>query len=294
MSNLIFVSDFFIGEVRRGAEVCNEALLHYLDHPDTIESHKLNHIDSTKFYIITNFANLPEIAKTQLIKYKNYLIYEHDHKYIVTRNPFRLPTGQENPTGVVPKYDLINVDFYNNAKVVICQTKWHEQQLNKNLDCITTNIHGSFYLPEDLDIIEGIAMDTVKRIDKYAIFNDADIIYMSDGSVFSNGSNIKNKRENLEYCINNKLPYIFIPRINNKRNFWETMVRFKHFVFFPDVPETCSRLIIEAKMLGIDVVTNRNSGAFWEEWFKLNGYELIAEFRNKIIPEAVRKFKYYL
>ena len=293
MSNIIFVSDFFANEIRRGAELCNEALLHYLDNPDTIESARLQHIDSTKFYIITNFVHLSEPVKNQLIKYKNYLIYEHDHKYIITRNPFVLPTGQHNPTGYINKSDLINVNFYNNAKVVICQTSWHEQQLNKNLDCITTNIGGSFYLPNDLDLLEKIAIDGVKRVNKYAIFNESEFIVLPSGETMRLGDT-KNKKEALEYCIANKLPYIFIPRINDKQKFWETLSRFKHFIFFPKIPETCSRLLIETKMLGLDIITNKNSGASWEPWFSLNGFELISKFRDQIIPEAVRKFKYYL
>jgi hypothetical protein len=292
--NIVFVSDYYVSEIRRGAEVCNEALLHYLDNPETVESHNLNHIDSSKFYIVTNFCNLSEKAKNQLIKYKNYLIYEHDHKYIKTRNPFRLPGGQENPTGIVPVYDLINMDFYKNAKIVICQTFWHEQQLLKNKILNTTNIHGSFYLPEDLNLLEDIFEHSKDKINKHSFFNDAEFIQLSDGRTLQQGKNIKNKNEALRYCLANTIPYIPIPRINDKTRFWETLAKFKYFVFFPDIPETCSRLLIEAKMLGVEVITNRNSGAFWEDWFELNGKELINEFRNNIIPNAVKIFRSYL
>lgn len=292
--NIIFVSDYFANEMRRGAELCNEALLHYLGNPTTIESCKLHHIDSTKFYIITNFVQLSEAAKNQLMKFKNYLIYEHDHKYTPTRNPFRLYTGQENPGGVVPKSELINVEFYNNAKIVICQTFWHEQQIRKNLDCLTTNIHGSFYLPEDLDIIESCIRSKLDQLPKHAFFNDAEFIVLPDGRTMQQGTNIKNKKAALQYCLEMKLPYMPIPRLNNKVNFWKTIAKYRHFIFFPDIPETCSRLLIEAKMLDVDVITNRNSGAFWEDWFKLSGKELINEFRNKIIPNAVTKFRSYL
>ena len=294
MSKIIFVSDYFAGDMRRGAELANESLLFYLDNPTTIESYKLYSIDSTAFYIITNFVNLPETAKNQLMKFKNYLIYEHDHKYTPTRNPFRLYTGQENPCGIVPKQELINVDFYKNAKIVICQTQWHEHQLNKNLDCLTTNIHGSFYLPEDLELLESIRINVLNKIDKYAFFNDAEFITLADGRTMNQGNNIKNKRAALQYCLDNKFPYMPIPRINDKTRFWKTLAKFKHFIFFPDIPETCSRLLIETKMLGVNVITNQNSGASWEDWFKLSGKELIDEFKYKIIPNAVKKFESYL
>jgi hypothetical protein len=293
--NIIFVSDYFSNEMRRGAEVCNDALLFYLDNPTTIESHKLNHVNSTSFYIITNFVQLSEPVKNQLIRYKNYLIYEHDHKYISTRNPFLLPTGQENPTGIVSPEYLINQDFYKNATIVICQTQWHEEQLNKNGITNTTNIHGSFYLEEDLDLIESCIVQPTKRIlSKYAFFNDAEFIIMADGRTMYQGNNIKNKKASLKYCLDNNLSYMPIPRLNNKINFWKTIAKYQYFVFFPDIPETCSRLLIETKMLDINVITNKNSGAAHEDWFKLNGRNLINEFRNKIIPNAVKLFRSYL
>lgn len=291
---LVFVSDYFANEIRRGAELCNEALLYYLDNPSTIESHKLNNVDATKFYIITNFVNLSDKVKDQLMRFKNYLIYEHDHKYIATRNPFLLPNGKENHGGVVPEECLINYFFYDSAKIVICQTEWHEGQLNTNGILNTTNIHGSFYLPEDLELLESIRINSTNKINKYAFFNDAEFISLSDGRMMRQGNNIKNKQEALRYCVNNKLPYMPIPRINDKIKFWKTLAKFSHFVFFPDIPETCSRLLIEAKMLDIDVITNKNSGASHEEWFKLKGKELIDEFRHQIIPKAVNMFKEYI
>jgi len=294
MAKIIFVSDFFENNIRRGAEVCNTALLHYLNNPTTIESRNLNIVDSTKFYIITNFVQLSDDVKAQFIKFKNYIIYEHDHKYIATRNPFILPNGQPNPTGKVPKNILINTDFYSNAQVVICQTKWHQEQLNNNLECKTDNIGGSFYLLEDLDIMKSILSSETPKINKYAFFNDAELITMPNGQTMRQGINIKNKQGALKYCLDNKLVAMPIPRINNKLNFWKTISRYKHFVFFPDIPETCSRLIIEVKMLGIDLVTNQNSGAYWEPWFKLNGIELIDKFKDEVIPNAVKIFKGYI
>ena len=69
---------------------------------------------------------------------------------------------------------------------------------------------------------------------------------------------------------------------------------FKSFIFFPEIPETCSRILTEAKMLGLEVITNSNSGAYHESWFKLNGQELTDYFRNIIIPNSIEIFRRYL
>lgn len=293
MKNIIFVSDYFANEISRGAELCNKSLLFFLERDykiTTIQSYLLNYIDPGYFYIVTNFCNLSEQSKQQLIKYKNYLIYEHDHKYVQSRNPFRIP--EENSTGIVPKEKLINLEFYDNAKIVICQTQWHEDQLNKNGILNTTNIHGSIYTPDELNLIDSIRSEN--KIDKYAIFNDAEFIILSNGDRLFQGSNIKNKSGALKYCIDNKLNYIFIPRINKQELFWKTLNKFKYFVFLPDIPETCSRLLIELKMLGVEPVTNTFTGAYYETWFKLQGKELVEEFKNNIIPNTIKLFKDYL
>lgn len=289
-----FIADFFADNIRRGAELCNEAMLQHLNWANRCyRSHEAKIIDPRYSYIISNFVNLSEEVKQQLIKYKNYIIYEHDHKYTPTRNPFVNPDGSKNPDGIVPNKFKINQDFYKNAKVVICQTDWHQKQLAKNLDCTLDNIHGSFYTNEDLELITKLRVIVPKK-DKYAIFNDSPIIYLSNGSTYNQGNNIKNKNEAIQYCIDNKLKYVFIPRINDKILFWKTLGSFKHFVFFPDIPETCSRLIIEAKMLGVNVITNENSGAYHEDWFKLNGIDLIYHFQHVIIPQAIQLFRSYL
>ena len=290
---LIFIADYFENEIRRGAELCNDSLLSYIPVDEKIESSHVSKIDKDAFYIISNFVQLSHGAMTELIKYKNYMIYEHDHKYTPTRNPFINPDGTKNPDGLVPLKHLINQNFYYHAKIVLCQTNWHQRQLENNLNCKLDNIHGSFYTQFDLDLITAIRTRTIKK-DKYSIFNDSDMIYLTNGLAYRQGPNIKNKNGAVQYCIKNKIPYIFIPRINNKEKFWTTLGSFKHFVFFPDIPETCSRLLIEAKMLGVEVITNDNSGAYHEEWFNLNGQELIDYFRDKIIPEAINKFKGYI
>lgn len=54
-----------------------------------------------------------------------------------------------------------------------------------------------------------------------------------------------------------------------------------YFCFIPKTPETLSRVVIEAKMMNITVFTNKLVGALYEDWFYLNGEELINFMINK-------------
>ena len=53
------------------------------------------------------------------------------------------------------------------------------------------------------------------------------------------------------------------------------------FVFFPKTPETLSRIIVEARMMDMKVITNNLPGAVKEPWFEKRGVELIEIMRNK-------------
>jgi hypothetical protein len=52
-------------------------------------------------------------------------------------------------------------------------------------------------------------------------------------------------------------------------------------VFFPKTPETLSRICVEARMMGMKVITNKNVGASYEDWFPLKGTEMINFMKNK-------------
>ena len=49
----------------------------------------------------------------------------------------------------------------------------------------------------------------------------------------------------------------------------------KSLVFLPETPETLSRIVVEARMMNMGVVTNKMIGAASEPWYALKGHELI-------------------
>ena len=55
----------------------------------------------------------------------------------------------------------------------------------------------------------------------------------------------------------------------------------KSLVFLPETPETLSRVIVEARMMNMGVVTNKLVGAASEPWYSLKGHDLIKVFHDK-------------
>ena len=56
---------------------------------------------------------------------------------------------------------------------------------------------------------------------------------------------------------------------------------YSSLAFHPSTPETCCRLVLEAKMLGLKVYTNELIGASYEPWYDRNGLSLINTMRSK-------------
>ena len=64
------------------------------------------------FFIVSNFINLHEDSKDYIEKNTDYVIYEHDHKYLKSRNPAMYEDY------LAPEEEIINYNFYKSAKAV--------------------------------------------------------------------------------------------------------------------------------------------------------------------------------
>jgi len=130
----VFVADFFANQILGGGELNNEELVKiFKSHGHEVT--KINsHMVTTSFinrnkkkkFIIGNFINLRKECIETLYD-KQYIIYEHDHKYLTTRNPSVFPNFK------APKEAIINYEFYKEAIAVLCQSNFHKEIVEKNI-----------------------------------------------------------------------------------------------------------------------------------------------------------------
>ena len=66
-----------------------------------------------------------------------------------------------------------------------------------------------------------------------------------------------------------------------REDFISKLAQCSHLVFFPLARETFCRLVVEAKCLGLNVITTKNYGASLEGYFEMSGQELIDFLSNK-------------
>jgi len=273
--NIFYISDFFAEEIVGGGELNDQELINLLKNEFILDKYKSNIIsedviknNKEAIFIISNFINLSDRCKEYLQKNCKYIIYEHDHKYLKSRNPGLYPGFK------APQQEIINKIFYLNAKKVICQSKFHLDIIKKNLDINNLiNISGNLWSVESLDLLRNIGKN--KKKERCSIMN----------------SSIKHKNTlgAIRYCKIKGREYKLIENSVHS-SFIRDLGSSSTFVFFPETPETLSRIVVEARMLGMKTITSKNIGAIHEEWFSLKGEELIeymtekrGEILNKII-----------
>ena len=276
MNKAIFVADFFANEVPGGGELNNQELVEILrergSHVLEVKSGRLapefiSECSKEVKFIVANFVMLSEESKKMLENDREYIIYEHDHKYVRSRNP------ADYNNFIAPKSEIINFSFYKNAKAVLCQSRFHADivKSNLNLDNIIS-LGGNLWSEDSLE-----TMLNMSKVDK------------NPTCAIMNSSNWhKNTSDAIRLCEAKQWEYDIIPTCG----YMEFLLRLgesEKFVFLPKTPETLSRIVVEARMMGLSVVTNNLVGATGEEWFSLKGEDLVEVIRNKRIeiPDMV-------
>ena len=256
---VVYINDFFLEDFIGGGELNDHELLAILDKDYDVQKIRSNDVtidflkeNKNSFFIISNFINL-KISCKDYINDLNYVIYEHDHKYVKSRNP---AVYKDFKAGIS---EIINYHFYKNAKAVLCQSKFHKEIIEKNLDISNVvNLAGNLWSIETLEYIRKISKN--KKNNTCAILQSQ--------------TPHKNTQGAIDYCNQNSLKYNLISNSNYKE-FLRLISTNEKFVFLPKSPETLSRITLEARMLGCSIATNSLVGATSEQWFSLKGEELI-------------------
>jgi hypothetical protein len=267
----LFITDY-VQEIG-GAEQTDAKLRHFLGGKQVILRSADCSIEKLKQYkdynvIVSNFTALTEPCKEYISDNMNYIIYEHDHKYLKNRDPSFFKDWK------APFEYIVNLEFYRKAKSVVCQTKQHMDVVyrNTNLNNLV-NYGGSIWSDNELNYLETL-LDTVQKNNLYAVMN-SQIVH-------------KGTQKAVNYCRNTMVKYKLL-ELKDWKDFILDLSNCNHLVFFPGVLETCSRISVEARMLNITVIGNNNISALKEDWFiSFKGKDLINYFRTK--NTLIKKF----
>ena len=157
---VIFIADFFVEQIVGGGDLNNEELINLLKDSDFAVTKYQSHVVDLKtlqdnldsFFIISNFINLTQDCREFLTNNARYIIYEHDHKYLASRNPATYKNFK------APVAELRNYFFYKAAQKVVCQSHFHKEIIEKNLgtDNVVT-VAGNLWALDTLEHLRTLA-----------------------------------------------------------------------------------------------------------------------------------------
>ena len=264
---IIFICDFYKQDMgnKGGAENNDSVLISLLRENgfsvETKYSRDISPIyledNKNKKFIIGNFIQLSEEAKHSLAD-KHYIIYEHDHKYVKTRDPSKFPNFK------APRSQLINESFFKNAKCVICLSDIQAECVKKNLEITNVESIGcSLWSEEKLNFISSLTNSEKQK--GFCIVDSTNVVKGTSMAV--------------EFCRRSEYEYDLISS-NNENDFLSQLASYKTLIYIPTVLESLCRLVVEAKMLNCGVITKTQLlGAYSQDWWGLNGTELIDAIR---------------
>ena len=274
---IFYISDI-IGDFLGGAEQNDSVLLSLLedrgheivrvksDHDGLLDL--LSENEDAKI-IVSNFVFMFARARQYIEENFDYIIYEHDHKYLQTRDPSQYEDYK------APADEIRYTSFYQNARAVFCQSNLHADILTKNVpDVNVVTVGGNLWDSETLDLIQELS--SVEKNPEYCI------MYSAIGH--------KNTSGCIKYCNKMEIPYVVVGPLPHK-DFLREMAKYETFFFMPQTVETLSRIVVEARMMNCKVITNKNVGAASMDWFLQSGQGLIDTMRGKLteIPDLVEE-----
>ena len=274
MSKINFIADVFAEQHLGGGELSNQELINLLRKKGIVVDQLLSTQVTEDFisenredkYIVGNFMGLGENVKKYLTDNCHYVIYEHDHKYIISRDP------SVYEDYLAPEEHIINKEFYKAARSVFCQSKLHTEVVRKNLKIDNIrSVGGNLWSDSTLQLLGRLSKK--KKKDRYSIWDSSNPIKNTPLTV------AYCTRQNIHYDLVGFLPY---------GEFLEKITENNTFIFLPETLETLCRVAVECRMAGMKVITNKKIGASSEDWFKLKGQDLIdfmADKKHKICGE---------
>jgi len=255
MRQVIFVADYFADQHLGGAEINDNTLVQWLKDSDLFFDRK-NCSELTKEYIlsnkdkvfiISNFASL-NMQLSPYLALTDYIIYEHDYKFLASRNPILYKDF------VAPKNLIININFYQNAKAVVCLSKMHREIFDKNIK-LDNIMHINCSLFDDKKIGLLNSLYSTDKSKKYAIMKT--------------NNPTKKMPQTMAWCDKKGIKYDLISH-NDNNEFLKIMSQYENLVFMTGHPEPTPRIAVEAKLMGVNLIANKKligvANEYWWDW----------------------------
>ena len=265
MRKIGFIADFYTDQINGGGENNDSNLINFLRTKSEVycyrcESVCASDLEPLDVIVVGNFVMLSNEIKQYLMNEKKYIIYEHDHKYVNTRDPSVFPNFK------VPEANIINRDFYESSHCTVVLSEVCKRVMLQNMPNVNVKSIGcSLWSESKFSLLSELAKT------------------QKNGKICVMGSDnpTKNYLKAVAFCKSKNLDFDTIANSDHE-GFLRSMSNYQTFLFLPKVLETFSRICAEAKMMNLKVMTNKGLiGFFSEDYSTLQGQELIDCLKQK-------------
>lgn len=260
---ILFISNYSPFDSNGGAEKNSKALIEWVrkDNPQ-IEFEYCRVVDFDHnwatyshydLFIFESFDSLSNKTAKE-IEGERYFIFENSYGFSSDKL-----FGLKQRSKPLIEENLCYESFYKNAEYVILQSSFQETIFRCNLGDLGNYIvlDGNFWEEKEIEMLD---LAAEKRAFKE--FKDPDFkrYLIIDGKTDLHRK-IKGVDKAIDFCKENGWKFDLKSSFSSYQEYLNIMADYDDLVFFPTVPETFSRVYIEAKYLGLKVFSNNNIGA---------------------------------
>jgi hypothetical protein len=279
----VFVNDFFASDLFGGAELTSEALIASIGENEVFrirsqnitENFILENLD--KVFIFGNFTMINGKLLPLISMVSKYIVIEYDYKFCKQRNVEKHKADEKKECDCHTQgIGKVIEDFYQNAKCIFwmseLQKKYYTDRF-PSLNKVQSIVLSSVFTKETIENLLELRSNRRVEFDKYVVLDSS--------------SWVKGKETTIKYCKNNNIDFEVIGNLKPE-DFLTEISKYKGIVYMPNGADTCPRMIIEAKILGLEIITNDLVQHANEEWFSTDNIDSIIEYlQNR--PEVFAK-----
>ena len=290
-SDVIFVADMFLEDYGGGAERTTEALFKLAPH----KTHKLKsnevtqeliHQGASKYWVFFNYRGIDHNLIPLIVANCNYAIVEYDYKFCQYRSTdlHKRETGKDCDCHDKQLGKIISA-FLHGSEHIFWMSQKQSKIYHERFPFLKDNnqtVLSSIFSVEDLEYIERLRNS--RKSNGWS---------KNHWAVIDGNSWIKGVDESIK-LINKTFPESSVEVIGGLPYYdlLRSLSEFHGLSFHPLGGDTCPRTVIEAKLLGLDLLINENVQHKNEDWFSddLDEIELYLLSRPKIFWDLITSF----
>ena len=259
-SKVVFVSDLHVSEYAGGAELSTDALMKsspfgevcFLRSRDLTQEHIA--AGTQKLWVFFNYTSMNLSLVPVIVANCNYFVVEYDYKFCKFRSieKHKAETGEDCDCHE-QQFGMFMSSFFAGAEHVFYMSEVQRQIQVERFPFLgdeKSSVLSSIFSLQDLEFISRIRTDTSN--DKYVVLGSK--------------SWIKGTEDTQRYLGDRQIDFDVLQGLSY-HNMLRKLSGYKGLCFRPLGGDTCPRIVIEAKLLGLELDINENVQHASETWF---------------------------